>query len=81
MNACPDFDSTALPPAAATISRVFQVRRGSCTIALPGVRARNTDGEQADDVVALDEPAVLVEQEAAVVVAVPRDREIRADAA
>ena len=45
---------------------------------LPGSRCRNDRGQQADDVVALDESAVLVEQEAAVVVAVPGDRAVGA---
>ncbi len=40
--------------------------------------AQQHRGQQADDVVTLDEPAVLVEEKAAVEVAVPGDAEIRA---
>ena len=38
MNAWPDLHSTGIPPSDCTMSTVFQVSRGSCTI----VRARVT---------------------------------------
>ncbi len=78
MKAWPDFDSTASPPARSTISMVFQVRRGSCTTLPPGSPRSSTEAKQPHDVVALDEGAVLVEEEAAVEIPVPGEPEIRA---
>ena len=57
---------------------VFQVRRGSWTIARARVMRRSAAGEQADQVVALDEIALFVEEEAAVEVAVPGQAEVGA---
>ena len=58
------------------MSSVFQVRRGSWTMRLPGIALQERRRQQTDDVIALDEAALLVEQEAAVVVAVPADRAV-----
>ena len=78
MNAWPDFDCTGEPPAARTSSSVFQVRRGSWTTLPPGSPRSSTEAKQPDDVIALDEAAVLVEQKTAVEIPVPGDAEIRA---
>ena len=62
------------------MSIVFQVRRGSCTMRAPRSWRRNALGQQSDQVVALDELAALVEEEAAVVVAVPGQADVGARA-
>ena len=78
MKAWPDFDSTATPPLRLDH---FDGVPGQARIVhhfAAGLAAQQHRGQQADDVVALDEAAVLIEQEAAVEVAVPGDAEIRA---
>ena len=81
MKACPDLHSTGSPPWRRTMSSVFQVRRGSCTMRAPGSLREEALGQQAHEVVPLDEPPALVEEEAAVVVPVPGQSHVRAAAA
>ena len=57
MNAWPDLHCTGTPPAARTMCSVFQIERGSCTIGAPRFLLEERLGQQADDVIALDEPA------------------------
>ncbi len=78
MKAWPDLDSTAAPPLDLTISMVFQVKRRVVHDFAAGLAAQQYRGQQPDDVVALDEAALLIEQKAAVEVPVPGDAEIRA---
>jgi hypothetical protein len=76
MKACPVLVHTGTPPSPDTMSTVFQVSRGSCTMRSPGMLLQERRRQQPHDVVTLDEAAALVEQEAAVEVAVPRNAEV-----
>ncbi len=58
------------------MSSVFQVSRGSWTMRLAGLALQEHLREQADHVVALDERALLVEEEAAIEVAVPGEPDV-----
>ena len=57
---------------------VFQVSRGSWMMVAPGCRASRACGQQAHQVVALDEVSLFIEEEAAVEVAVPGQAEVGA---
>ena len=80
MNAWPDLLCTALPPAAR--DHVERVPGEPRVVHDPLARVLLQEAlrEHPDDVVALDEVAALVEEEAAVVVAVPRNPEVGASA-
>ena len=78
MKAWPDFDSTGV--AAAGLDD-FDGVPGEARIVhhlAAGLAAQQHRGQQPHDVVALDETALLIEEEAAVEVPVPGDAEIRA---
>ncbi len=77
IKACPVFDITGVPPAAVTTASVFQVRRGSWIIFAPGCFFQKRFRQQPDDVVPLDKLPFLIEQEAAVEVAVKGDAHVR----
>ena len=78
MKAWPDLDSTASPP---LDFDDFDGVPGQARIVhhfAAGLAAQQYRGQQSDNVVALDEAALLIEQKAAVEVPVPGDAEIGA---
>ena len=71
MKAWPVLLMTGRPPAACTISMVFQVSRGSWMMAAPGMPGQQRLGHEAHQIVALDKASLFIKEEAAVKVAVP----------
>ena len=79
MKAWPDLDSTASPPwRLDDLDGVPGEARIVHDLAAARLAAQQHRGQQPDDVIALDEAALLIEEEAAVEIPVPGEPEIRA---